>query len=211
MQTIFFDVDGVLIDGYHFRPEYRKCWHKNLQEDFGIDPDYFSKTFFVDPFSSKVLLGELDLKDALSEWLPQAGYSGDAQVFMDYWLIKDSTLNSGLIEKIKILRKSNKVRLFIATNQAHNRAKHLMKNLGLDQYFEDIFYSAKMGVMKPDHEYFFYISKALNLSKHDRPIIFDDTPNVIETAKSVGWEAHEFINAESVNESQFVANILRHA
>lgn len=209
MQTVFFDVDGVLIDGYHFRPEYRKCWHKNLKADFGIDPDYFSRTFFVDPFSNKVLMGTLDIKDALSDWLPDAGYTGDPQVFIDYWLEKDSTLNSRLIEKIKILKDSEKVRLFIATNQAHNRAEYLMKDLGLDQYFEDIFYSAKMGVMKPTREYFLYISQSLKLSSNSKPILFDDTPNVIKTAQSLGWSAHEFINADSIYENQFVAGILK--
>ncbi|NDC56614.1 MAG: haloacid dehalogenase, partial [Alphaproteobacteria bacterium] len=34
---IFFDVDGVLIHGYHARPELRQCWDENLPRDFGID------------------------------------------------------------------------------------------------------------------------------------------------------------------------------
>lgn len=211
MQIVLFDVDGVLINGYHARPELRKRWHENLQEDFGIDPDYFSETFFINPFSNKVLKGQMDLKDALAEWLPTVGYSGDPQTFMDYWLLKDSTLNSDLIEKIKLLKKSNSVRLFIATNQAHNRAKHLMETLGLKDYFEDIFYSAKMGVLKPNRDYFEYISDYLKLSRGDQPIIFDDTPEVLKTAKSCGWLAYEYLNVSSLEQSSFVSQILEKA
>lgn len=209
MQTVFFDVDGVLIDGYHFRPEYRKCWHKNLKADFGIDPDYFSKTFFVDPFSNKVLKGDMDLKAALCEWLPSVGCLENPQKFMDYWLLNDSSLNLDLIEKIKLLKESGSVRLFIATNQAHNRAKHLMETLGLNNYFEDIFYSAKMGVLKPNRDYFEYISDYLELSKDEHPIIFDDTPEVLNTARLCGWMAYEYINVRSLEQSPFITNILQ--
>lgn len=209
MKIILFDVDGVLIDGYHYRPEFRKCWHKNLKEDFGIDPEYFSSTFFLDPFSSKVLTGDMDLKDALSEWLPSVGYNGSVDKFIEYWLEKDSTLNPDLMEKIKILNNSSSVRLFIATNQAHIRAQYLMETLGLAEYFEDIFYSAKMKAMKPSREYFDYISKSLSLSENEKPIIFDDTPKVIEFANSFGWEGYEFIDANSLRKSPLVNEILQ--
>ena len=210
MQVILFDVDGVLIDGYHYRPEYRKCWHKNLKEDFGIDPEYFSNTFFHDPYSTKVLMGKMDLREALKEWLPSAGYFGDVNKFIKYWLENDSALNMRLIEKIKYLKKSNTVRLFIATNQEKNRVDYLMNTLGLSAFFDDIFYSAKLQAMKPSKEYFDYISDYLNLSDYNKPIIFDDTPKVIEYANLIGWHGYEFIDADSVKKSPFVNKILQH-
>lgn len=209
MQIIFFDVDGVLINGYHARPELRVRWHENLLQDFGIDPDHFSSSFFVNPFASDVLMGKMDLKDALSAWLPKVGYMGDPQGFMDYWLLKDSKLNLDLIEAIKKMKESGQVRLFIATNQAHNRAKYLMETLGLSDYFEDIFYSARMGVMKPDREYFEYISDELNFKVDEKPILFDDTPAVLETANSLGWQAYEYLNINSLNQSPFVTDLLK--
>lgn len=208
MQTIFFDVDGVLINGYHARPELRVRWHENLQEDFGIDPDYFSSTFFVDPFSSDILMGKMDLKEALSAWLRNVGYHGDVQFFMDYWLKKDSNLNLDLIEAIKKMKGTGQVKLFIATNQAHNRAAYLMETLGLEKYFEGIFYSARMGVMKPDREYFEYISDELELKAGEKPILFDDTPTVLEAANSMGWQAYEYLNIHSLSQSPFVKNLL---
>jgi len=208
MQTVFFDVDGVLIDGFHFRPELRKCWHKNLQEDFGIDPEEFSNTFFKTPFSSHVLLGKMDLTEALRQHLPSLGYSGDPAGFLRYWLEKDTTLNPGVIDCVKALKESGKARLFIATNQAHDRAEYLMETLGLKNFFEDIFYSARMGMMKPDRAYFEYISEKLNIADSPPPILFDDTPAVIESAKAVGWKAYEFLNSDSLQQSPFVKEFL---
>lgn len=208
MQTVFFDVDGVLIDGFHFRPELRTCWHKNLKEDFGIDPDEFSNTFFRTPFSSHVLLGKIDLLEALGQNLPTLGYRGDPADFLRYWLEKDAKLNPDVINCVKVLKKSGKARLFIATNQAHDRAKYLMETLGLKDDFEDIFYSARMGVMKPDRAYFEYILEHLGLHDAPSPILFDDTPAVIESANAAGWEAYEFLDADSLRQSPFVKEFL---
>ena len=35
MTAVLFDVDGVLVHGYHAKPEFRKCWDENLERDFG--------------------------------------------------------------------------------------------------------------------------------------------------------------------------------
>ncbi|MDY0029103.1 MAG: HAD family hydrolase [Pseudobdellovibrionaceae bacterium] len=210
MQIIFFDVDGVLIDGYHFRPELRKLWHKDLKADYGFEPEYFSGSFFVDHFLAEVLRGKKPLEDALSEWFAQEGRADiNVDEFMQYWLEKDSTLNAQLIESIKKLKNSGQVRLFIATNQAPNRAHYLMHDLGLKDLFEDMFYSSDIGAIKPELAYFEHIRDTLGLTPDDRPILFDDTPKVIEAAKNFGWDAYEFLTAESVHDCAFVRDILK--
>ncbi len=209
MQKIFFDVDGVLIRGFHYRPELRHRWDRDLQKDFGIDPEKFSKGFFETPFSTEVLPGKRELKDALAEHLPRYGFNGDPQIFMDYWLYKDANLNVDLISHVQSLRDSGKVRLFIATNQAHNRANFLMENLGLQKYFEYMFYSARMGVMKPHKGYFNYIATNLPIEEGERPILFDDTPAVIEMARSSGWDAYEYVDVSSLKQCRYVAELLK--
>lgn len=208
MQIVFFDVDGVLVHGYHARPELRKCWDEKIKEDFGIDRERFKNEFILGPFLKEVIIGKKDLKEALSEILPDLGYKQDPQDFIDYWLQNDSNINHDLLEKIRILKDSKKVRLFIATNQEHNRAKHLMHTLGFDQYFEDIFYSARIGVLKPSHDFFKYISDILKLSPDQKPIFFDDTPNVITAAKEFGWDAVEFLNVSNLNQNDFIRKTL---
>jgi putative hydrolase of the HAD superfamily len=209
MRKILFDVDGVLVHGYHARPELRKFWDEKIAEDFGIDRERFRKEFIFGPFVREVIVGKKTLAEALSVSLPALGYNGDPQIFIDYWLRKDSNLNLPLLEKIKILKRSGQVKLFIATNQEHNRASYLMENLGFNEYFEDIFYSARIGHLKPSEEYFRYVNEALNCEKNDIPLLFDDTPSVVAEARNFGWQAVEFIDTASLHESDFIDAILR--
>ncbi|MDD9899671.1 MAG: HAD-IA family hydrolase, partial [Alphaproteobacteria bacterium] len=98
-------------------------------------------------------------------------------------------------------------RLFIATNQEHNRAAYLMKELGFEKVFEDIFHSARIGIAKPDPAYYAHVSNLLPASTMP-PIFFDDTPAVVEGARAHGWDAYAFNGIENLNDSDFVRGIL---
>lgn len=52
-QIILFDVDGVLIHGYHYKTELQKHWDKNLYHDFGIERDIFKNEFILEDFTKK--------------------------------------------------------------------------------------------------------------------------------------------------------------
>lgn len=208
MRTLLFDVDGVLIHGYHARPELRRCWDENLERDFGISRDRFTREFIQGPFVHSVLTGKQDLKSALARFLPTLGHTGDPEALIRYWLENDSCINIDLIEKIKTLKSSGKTRLFIATNQEHSRAQYLMKNLSFSDYFDDIFHSARIGYLKPNREYFDFIAKELSCEEEEPPIFFDDTPDVVHAAKKYGWQAYEYKNTDSLLENPFVMDIL---
>ena len=208
-QIIFFDVDGVLIHGFHYRPERRHRWDIDLQNDFGIDCERLQNEFFKGPFQ-QVLKGTRDLLSVLREYLPLLGYHGNPQKFLDYWLTKDSKLNQDLLTYIEKLKVSGQVRLFIATNQEHTRAHYLMETLGLSTYFEDIFYSARVGAVKTERAYYDWITSRLALPPDEKPILFDDTPAVLECARTYGWEAIEFLDTNDLLHSPFVNKILNH-
>ena len=150
MKNILFDVDGVLIHGYHARPEHRHCWDATLEQDFGLSRQDFKTTFISGPFKNEVLIGKKDLNTALQETLPEIGYTGPIQDFINYWLQKDSKVNQQLYALVKRLKEQGEFRLYLATNQEHERAGYLMNTLGFSQYFEDIFYSARIGCQKPE-------------------------------------------------------------
>jgi beta-phosphoglucomutase-like phosphatase (HAD superfamily) len=72
---IFFDVDGVLIDGWHSKPELRRPWDATIEQDLGIDKDAFREKFFGSAASNRAVIhayvrGERDLKEALAATLP---------------------------------------------------------------------------------------------------------------------------------------------
>ena len=207
MRNILFDVDGVLIHGYHAREDLRRCWDENLTQDLGICRERFKTEFIFGPFIKEVITGKTDLHDALSQALPTLGYTDDAQTVIDYWLKNDSHINTYLIEKVKMLKNSGKVRLFIATNQEHTRAAYLMKELGVEKGFEDIFHSDRIGIDKPDPAYYAHVSNLLPASTMP-PIFFDDTPAVVEGARAHGWDAYAFNGIENLNDSDFVRGIL---
>ena len=204
MRAIFFDVDGVLIHGYHAKPEKRVCWDKDLERNFGITRENFIKNFINGPFVNEVLVGKRDLIDALDDVLPQIGYHGGGQNLADYWLRNDSCINFELIDKIKEIKLLEKADLYIATNQEHYRARYLMKELGFEKIFKDIFYAAQIGCLKPHPDYFQYIENVLNLLQP--PIFFDDTPAVVEGACAAGWEAYLYEDTQSLLNSPYIAD-----
>lgn len=67
---IFFDVDGVLIDGWHADASRRKPWDATIEADLGIDRETFQHLFFgtvgARSFSRMVecVSGRSDLKSA---------------------------------------------------------------------------------------------------------------------------------------------------
>ena len=207
MRVVLFDVDGVLIHGYHARPELRQCWDENMEADLGISRDSFKRDFIYGVFIQEVLTGRQDLKIALADVLPGLGYTDNPQRVIDYWLKNDSKINRPLLEHIQTLHASGKVRLYIATNQEHNRAAYLMNELGFGQYFKDIYHSARIGHIKPDTSYFEGITKKLG-DISDPPIFFDDTPEVVNAAKAYGWEAYEFADINDLYKNRFIKDIL---
>mgnify|MGYP006273645163 CR=1 FL=1 len=189
MRNILFDVDGVLIHGFHTQPELQHRWSQNLHNDFGIPEDLFTQEFIQGPFINEVLIGQKSLYAALRKTLPELGYGGSTQEFIDYWLKNDSKMNYDLQQKIQTLKNSGNFRMFIATNQEHERARYLMDDLCFNRYFEDIFYSARIGYLKPEQDYYDFINKTLPESKFP-PIFFDDSPHNVDVARANGWDAY---------------------
>ena len=92
MTYVLFDVDGVLINGYHAKPELRHCWDEHMERDLGVKRQDFYDHYISGVFVKEVLVGKANMLDTLSAVLPRIGYNGDAQDFIDYWLKNDSRI-----------------------------------------------------------------------------------------------------------------------
>ena len=203
-RAVFFDVDGVLVHGYHARPELTRRWNENLLDDLGVDPDRFTNEFIFDIFIKKVVVGEMAIIEALERRLPGLGYKGSPMTFLHYWLSHDSTLNTALLDVVRTLKSRNDLKLYIATNQDHTRAQCLWHTLGLSELFEDIFYSARAGIRKPETGFFDFIEQRIG-PQSEPPLFFDDTPKVIDGARAHGWEAVLFDTVEDCTSHPWVA------
>jgi putative hydrolase of the HAD superfamily len=191
---IFFDVDGVLIDGWHAKPEFRRPWDVTIQEDLGIDREAFREKFFG-PFGANravihaCIRGERDLKEALAATLPAVGYTGSVDVFLRYWFEKDSHVNATVMDAVKRLSRHPDVELYLATGQEHYRAAYLWDELGFKAHFKDIFYCAKLGHLKDALGFYLAINEALGIAPDERPLFFDDREDSVALARQAGWDA----------------------
>lgn len=206
-RAVLFDVDGVLVHGYHGRPEQlQQRWDEHLLEDLGIDPERFKNEFIFDVFIKKVLIGQVGLIEALDRVLPQLGYKGPTQRVVSYWLENDSRLDVQLVEVARKLKAAG-ARLYIATNQEHLRAQWLWQSLRLGEVFEDMFYAARFGVAKPQLRFFEEVARRIG-GDAQSPLFFDDTPKVVAGAEKFGWEAVLYNAIEDCTEHDWIAEQL---
>lgn len=201
---IFFDVDGVLIDGWHANPKHRRPWDASIEQDLGIDRKIFQQALFVraDNQSQSLMVdcaaGKRDLKEVLSEILPKAGYHGTVDSFVTYWFEKDSHINPDVLGIVAQLRERSDVELYLATGQEHYRAAYLWNELGFSKYFKDMLYAAKLGHHKNTPEFFHAINKALDITPAERPLFFDDHEGTVQTANAAGWDAFVFETSQDL-------------
>lgn len=206
-RAVLFDVDGVLIHGYHANPARVRAWDANMLADTGVDPERFRQEFTFDIFMKKVIVGQMSLIDALERRLPALGYKGSPMAFARYWLTQDSVLNEPLLDIVRKLKQRSDLKLYVATNQEHLRASWLWNHLGLSELFEDIFYAARIGVQKPDSKFFDFIEARIG-PQTEPPLFFDDSPKVIEGARKHGWEAVQFETVDDCTSHPWIADRL---
>lgn len=190
---VFFDVDGVLIDGWHEKPERRHPWDTSLTEDLGIDVTLFRTLMFGDGVSFNSPLhacakGERDLKNLLAEILPQTGYTGPVDAMLKYWFGKDAKINPIVFGAAQQLATHPHVSVYLATGQEHHRAAYLWNELNFKGVFKDIFYSAQLGYLKNEIGFFDAINRKLSIGSDERPLFFDDHQEVARTARAAGWD-----------------------
>lgn len=183
MKALMIDVDGVLIDR---RPADGKHWSTDLETDLGLSPSLLQDRFFR-PYWDRIVTGKLDLISALKPVISDLVPHLTIENFITYWFNNDARLNMELIQALKLYRSCG-VKIYLATNQEHMRVKHITQALKLNQLVDAIYYSAALGVRKPDHSFFKKITKLSNIQPEEIVFIDDTFANII-AAKQCGWHA----------------------
>jgi len=204
---IFFDVDGVLIDGFHAKPERQKRWDKDIKKDLRIDPDKFQEIF--KSWFLEVIQGRGNFEEELSRWLEFHDYDVKAWQVINYWHEKDSKLNQGVWNVVQRLSMLDNVELYTATNQTHERIAYLRDVMGFGKYFKDFYYSARLGCIKHNPDYFIKIEHDLNFNpRHDDHLYFDDDIRNIDVSSARGWNAVLVDGPEDVYEHPRIKSLL---
>ncbi len=95
-------------------------------------------------------------------------------------------------------RKRTGGRVFAATNQEHHRAAYLRDRAGLGAHFDEIIYSAALGVCKPDRVFFTTAQTRMGVSAAQSILFVDDEPPNVDGARMAGWRDMLYRGPESL-------------
>lgn len=129
MDVLMLDVDGVLVTDMS----------ETFAYDAGLDAAIAQARSSLTAEDWQALAtGRVDLLQLLGQRLP-AGR--DAQVLLDYWFASETHVDPAVLAAVQRLR-ADGMRVYLATNQEHHRARYLMETLGLLAHVDGIVHSA---------------------------------------------------------------------
>ena len=179
IEALLLDIDGVVI-----RPE--QHWGTDLDQELGVSYETLSHEFFK-PHWDEIVCGRAALAERLSQVLARIAPDLGPDRLLAYWFEHEAKLDRALLADVARLRRDG-LRVWFATNQAHERAEYLMQTLGLCSHVDGCFYSAALGHQKPDPAFYRAVGQRIGLSG-DRVMLVDDTADNVEAAQRAGWHA----------------------
>jgi putative hydrolase of the HAD superfamily len=171
-KTIIFDADGMIVHGERFS--------SRLARDYGISTDT-TNHFFRNEFQ-QCLVGKADLKEELTGYLNLWGWKDGVEALLEYWFAEPyNEIDSRFEPVIRALRQKG-IKVYLATNNDKYRTDNLMKQRGLNEWFDGVFSSAYMGHKKPDVEFFQAILDQIGITREDIVVWDDDSENTDSAA-----------------------------
>lgn len=194
MTVLVLDVNGVIVDSY---PDGRGEWSDSLLEDFAIDPARLHKEFF-DRSWADVVRGRRGLRECLEPVLRDLNPDVTVDEFISYWFQKHSLVNLRVIKFVIEWSRRTVSRPWLVSNQEPLRAKYIWNELGLAAYFEDLIYSAELGITKSSVEFFRLAEKRILRDQSARIVYFDDDEANVEVARQASWDAYVYRSVEDL-------------
>ena len=188
--VLVLDIDGVVV---HSAPD----WPEKLRASWGLAVDELLGFFDSPPFA-QVLQGRLDVYVALHEWLEPKGLADRVQEFVGFWFENDSIIDREVLAMADAWRGRTGGRVFAASNQEHHRVAFLRDHRGLGAHFDEIVYSAALGVCKPDRVFFTNAQARMGVTAARTILFVDDRPANVDGARMCGWRAALYRGRESL-------------
>ena len=192
--VLVLDIDGVVSLAQPGGPQ---PWNADLQSDWGLSPDELVRDFFRKDWL-EVVRGRLDLYVALHEYFEGRGLADRLEEFVAYWFEKDAAIDRELLAMTDAWRQRTGGRVFAATNQEHHRAAYLRDQQGLGAHFNEIIYSAALGVCKPDRVFFTTAQARMGVSVAQSILFVDDSTANVDGARMAGWRAMLYRDRDSL-------------
>jgi len=187
IDLVVWDFDGVFnanydADGY--------IWNRMMETELEIDAPALRAGLFKPEFRA-IMTGHIDLRDALADILPKAGYAHGPDAFLEYWFARDYHQNEGMDELLADVRASG-TPCVLGTNNEPRRASFIANEWGYAEKVDKIYTSGLMGVAKPDHAFYDHIMQEQGVEDRGRVFFIDDHPENIEAADDYGWRTYLF-------------------
>ena len=194
--VLVLDIDGVVSLA---QPGSPRPWYATLKEDWGLSHDEeLAPEFFLKPEFMEVLRGRLDLYVALHDYFETKGLADRLEEFVAYWFEKDADIDRGVLAQADAWRARTGGRVFAATNQEHHRIAHLRDQLGLGAHFDEIVYSAALGVCKPERVFYTNAQARMGVTVAQSILFVDDKTSNVDGARMAGWRAVLYRGPESL-------------
>ena len=188
VKIIAWDFDGVLnrniIDG-------RFIWADDFEKDIGHSSADFVKHIFGDSIKA-IITGKEDLRDHVASWATKVGYMSGPDALLKYWFKKDALPDPVASAAMEHFTQQG-VRQIITTNNESRRATYIENEMGYGGRVELVFASGRLGVAKPDEDYFKAVLNKLSVEPADL-LLVDDCAKNISAARTFGWQTVHFTN-----------------
>jgi putative hydrolase of the HAD superfamily len=183
--VVALDVDGVLLDSERGGAG---PWQRAMADRFGVEPSELQRTFFERSWS-EVIVGRLSIEDALGSAIAQNSWPVSVDDFLDCWFEADFWPVADVVSAARSWSQRG-ARLVLVTSQEHRRAAYVRERLRELFPVDRMVYSAQVGHVKSEPEFFVEATRLLASSEGAPPIVFvDDMPMHVEIARRSGWTA----------------------
>lgn len=187
IKLVLFDLGGVLIElGDELFP---REWFSEGQK-FGL------VEWFSSPHAIKFETGSISAKEFISElkqYLSITASDKDVLAAFEKW---PKGLFPSTDSLLKRLKADYQVAVLSNSNEIHEPI--IMKNFGLEDRVDEIFFSHLIGHSKPSKESFNYVLTSLDV-KPSEVMFFDDSASNVAAAQNLGIQAFKVSNPNDVD------------
>ncbi|MBU3181782.1 HAD family hydrolase [Clostridium psychrophilum] len=178
-KAVIFDMDGVLIDS---EPHQLK-----LHEDY-----LKSKGIYLKPERLNLIVGGNpklrwdSIKDAFQGKMKREEYEDDYAKYhnKDIEINYKDILNPGVVDILKWL-KNESYKVALASSSGMNKIQMVLKQCGIEEYFEAVLSGEMFNNSKPDPEIYLTMVKKLKLEPKDC-LVIEDSVYGITASKAAG-------------------------
>lgn len=199
IKAVVFDGEGMVITSEKF--------YLNLVRSFGTKAEIIN-SFYANEYQL-CLLGKANMKKELKPYLDQLGGQQGIEDFLNNWFTSEDKVDPRIIETISELKKKG-VKCYLATNQDEYHASYMLEQMSFETIFDKVFFSYQIGYLKPQKEFYEYISAQLEKEGLGRQeiLFWDDRENNVEICQAMGLKAEFYRNFNSYQDTMNAHKLL---